>query len=136
MLAKTDVLYCTRVQQERFEDQALYEEVKDAFVVDGKTLKEAKQNMIVMHPLPRNAELSKEVDDDPRAAYFRQVSFELFPVLDMMICTDNLLADALRYVRPHGSSRPRHGTLDRSRRRKRQGGGCMSGGRKGRIKKG
>lgn len=74
MIANTDVLYCTRVQKERFEDQALYEEVKDAFVVDGKTLKAAKQNMIVMHPLPRNQELSYEVDDDPRAAYFRQVS--------------------------------------------------------------
>ena len=73
MLANTDVLYCTRVQKERFEDPNLYEEVKDAFVVDGKTLKGAKQNMIVMHPLPRNMELSKEVDDDPRAAYFRQV---------------------------------------------------------------
>jgi carbamoyl-phosphate synthase/aspartate carbamoyltransferase len=60
MLAKTDVLYCTRVQKERFEDQALYEEVKDSFIVDGKTLKEAKESMIVMHPLPRNAELSKE----------------------------------------------------------------------------
>ncbi|KAM0717434.1 hypothetical protein Q7P37_007286 [Cladosporium fusiforme] len=78
MLAKTDVLYCTRVQKERFEDQNLYEEVKDAFVVDGKTLKEAKENMIVMHPLPRNAELSKEVDDDPRAAYFRQMRYGMF----------------------------------------------------------
>jgi len=78
MIAKTDVLYCTRVQKERFEDQTLYEEVKDAFVVDGKTLKAAKQNMIVMHPLPRNQELSYEVDDDPRAAYFRQVSCSPF----------------------------------------------------------
>jgi carbamoyl-phosphate synthase/aspartate carbamoyltransferase len=73
MIAKTDVLYCTRVQKERFEDPELYEEVKDVFVVDGKTLKQAKKNMIVMHPLPRNQELSEEVDDDPRAAYYRQV---------------------------------------------------------------
>ena len=73
MIAKTDVLYCTRLQKERFEDPALYDEVKDVFVVDGKTLKQAKQNMIVMHPLPRNQELSEEVDDDPRAAYYRQV---------------------------------------------------------------
>jgi hypothetical protein len=110
------VLYCTRVQQERFEDQALYEEVKDAFIVDGKTLKEAKQNMIVMHPLPRNAELSKEVDDDPRAAYFRQVSFEnpLFP--DTESYADGYFTDALRHVRPHGSPRPRYGTLDGSSR--------------------
>jgi len=75
MVAKTDVLYCTRVQQERFDDPELYETVKDELVVSSKTLRDAKKNMIVMHPLPRNMELHKEVDDDPRAAYFRQVSF-------------------------------------------------------------
>ena len=75
MVAKTDVLYCTRIQKERFEDPELYEELKDSFVVNSKTLRDAKPNMIVMHPLPRNMELHKEVDDDPRAAYFRQVSF-------------------------------------------------------------
>lgn len=74
MVAKTDVLYCTRVQKERFEDPELYEAVKDELVVNSKTLRDAKKNMIVMHPLPRNMELHKEVDDDPRAAYFRQVS--------------------------------------------------------------
>ena len=88
MIANTDVLYCTRVQKERFEDQALYEEVKDAFVVDGKTLKAAKQNMIVMHPLPRNQELSYEVDDDPRAAYFRQVSILPFAMLANSLLTE------------------------------------------------
>ena len=74
MVARTDVLYCTRVQKERFEDPELYEQVKDELVVSSKTLRDAKRNMIVMHPLPRNMELHKEVDDDPRAAYFRQVS--------------------------------------------------------------
>lgn len=74
MVAKSDVLYCTRVQKERFEDPELYEEVKDELVVNTKTLRDAKKNMIVMHPLPRNMELAEEVDDDPRAAYFRQVS--------------------------------------------------------------
>ncbi|GAB7361765.1 hypothetical protein MBLNU230_g1809t2 [Neophaeotheca triangularis] len=78
MIAKTDVLYCTRVQKERFEDPELYEQVKDEFVVNMKTLKEAKKNMIVMHPLPRNQELDKEVDDDPRAAYFRQMRYGMF----------------------------------------------------------
>ncbi|KAK6435646.1 Carbamoyl-phosphate synthase [Oleoguttula sp. CCFEE 5521] len=78
MIAKTDVLYVTRLQKERFEDPSLYEEVKDTFVVDGKTLKDAKANMIVMHPLPRNLELSEEVDDDPRAAYFRQMRYGMF----------------------------------------------------------
>ena len=74
IVANSDVLYCTRVQEERFEDAELYEKVKDEMVVSAKTLRDAKQNMIVMHPLPRNMELAKDVDDDPRAAYFRQVS--------------------------------------------------------------
>ena len=60
---------------ERFPDEASYEAVKDAFVIDNKVLKGAKTNMIVMHPLPRNNEIHEEVDFDPRAAYFRQVSF-------------------------------------------------------------
>jgi carbamoyl-phosphate synthase/aspartate carbamoyltransferase len=71
----SDVLYCTRVQKERFKDLALYEKVKDSLVVDNGVMKHAKSKMIVMHPLPRNKEISEEVDFDPRAAYFRQVSF-------------------------------------------------------------
>ncbi|TKA67176.1 Protein pyrABCN [Cryomyces minteri] len=78
IIAKTDVLYCTRVQKERFEDPQLYEQVKNSLVVDNATLKHAKQNMIVMHPLPRNAEIAREVDDDPRAAYFRQMKYGMF----------------------------------------------------------
>ena len=74
IVAKSDVLYCTRVQKERFADMASYERTKDAFVIDNKVLKAAKEHMIVMHPLPRNNEIHEEVDFDPRAAYFRQVS--------------------------------------------------------------
>jgi carbamoyl-phosphate synthase/aspartate carbamoyltransferase len=74
IIASSDVLYCTRVQKERFPDPASFEKVKDSFVVDNKVLKGAKANMIVMHPLPRNNEIHEEVDFDPRAAYFRQVS--------------------------------------------------------------
>ena len=75
VVARSDVLYCTRVQKERFSDQKLYEEVKDGLVVDNRLLKGAKPGMIVMHPLPRNRELDEEVDFDQRGAYFRQVSF-------------------------------------------------------------
>jgi carbamoyl-phosphate synthase/aspartate carbamoyltransferase len=74
IVAQSDVLYCTRVQKERFADVNSYESVKDSFVVDNKLLKNAKTNMVVMHPLPRNNEIHEEVDFDPRAAYFRQVS--------------------------------------------------------------
>lgn len=78
IIAKTDVLYCTRVQKERFEDLSLYEKHKDGLIVSAATLTNAKDNMIVMHPLPRNAELSPEVDDDPRAAYFRQMKYGMY----------------------------------------------------------
>ena len=74
IVAKSDVLYCTRVQKERFADLAEYERLKDTFIIDNKTLKAAKPSMVVMHPLPRNAEVAGEVDFDQRAAYFRQVS--------------------------------------------------------------
>jgi carbamoyl-phosphate synthase/aspartate carbamoyltransferase len=74
ILGRTDVLYCTRVQKERFESPKEYEAVKDSYRVDYSTLKHAKSNMVVMHPLPRNEEVAEEVDFDQRAAYFRQVS--------------------------------------------------------------
>ncbi|KAI9713556.1 MAG: hypothetical protein M1820_000938 [Bogoriella megaspora] len=78
VVAKTDVLYCTRVQKERFDDLESYEKVKDVFVVNNKTLKDAKQNMVIMHPLPRNVEIAEEVDFDPRAAYFRQMKYGMY----------------------------------------------------------
>lgn len=62
VIAKTDVLYVTRVQQERFTDVAEYERVKNAYVVNNELLAGAKEHCIVMHPLPRNAELDPEVD--------------------------------------------------------------------------
>lgn len=74
VVGRSDVLYCTRVQKERFEDLEEYERLKNSFVVDGAVLKHAKSHMIVMHPLPRNQEIGVDVDLDLRAAYFRQVS--------------------------------------------------------------
>jgi aspartate carbamoyltransferase catalytic subunit len=78
VLPETDVLYVTRVQKERFEDQAVYESVKGAFVVTPEILKQAKEQMIVMHPLPRVGEIAMELDSDPRAAYFRQMEYGLY----------------------------------------------------------
>jgi aspartate carbamoyltransferase catalytic subunit len=77
-LPETDVLYVTRVQKERFTDEAVYESVKGAYVIDSKVMKAAKDRMIVMHPLPRVGEIAMEVDDDPRAAYFRQMEYGLY----------------------------------------------------------
>lgn len=78
ILPETDVLYVTRVQKERFEDPADYEKVKGAYVIDPEIMKAAKQEMIVMHPLPRVSEISMDFDDDPRAAYFRQMEYGLY----------------------------------------------------------
>ncbi len=77
-LPQTDVLYVTRVQKERFTDEAVYESVKGAYVIDPKVMKAAKERMIVMHPLPRVGEISTDFDDDPRAAYFRQMEYGLY----------------------------------------------------------
>jgi aspartate carbamoyltransferase catalytic subunit len=73
VIGDVDVLYVTRVQKERFSDLAQYERVKDQYVVDDALMAQAKPKMIVMHPLPRVNEISYTVDDDPRAAYFRQM---------------------------------------------------------------
>jgi aspartate carbamoyltransferase len=78
VLAKTDVLYVTRVQKERFESPAEYEKVKGAYVITPSIMKAARKRMIVMHPLPRVTEISREFDDDPRAAYFRQMEYGLY----------------------------------------------------------
>jgi len=77
-LPETDVLYVTRVQKERFTDEAVYESVKGAYVIGTQVLKSAKERMIVMHPLPRVGEITMDVDDDPRAAYFRQMEYGLY----------------------------------------------------------
>jgi len=77
ILSRSDVLYCTRVQKERFPSVEEYEKVKDVYRIDNATLKHAKQHTRVLHPLPRNDEVAEEVDFDHRAAYFRQVSTSL-----------------------------------------------------------
>ncbi|KAJ5712449.1 Carbamoyl-phosphate synthase large subunit [Penicillium malachiteum] len=78
IVARSDVLYSTRVQKERFTDLAQYERLKNSFVIDNALLKHAKSHMVVMHPLPRNAEVNEEVDFDQRAAYFRQMRYGLY----------------------------------------------------------
>lgn len=72
VIGKLDVLYMTRVQKERFDDESEYERVKDCYVLTAEKMKLAKKECAVLHPLPRVNEIAEEVDDDPRAAYFRQ----------------------------------------------------------------
>jgi aspartate carbamoyltransferase len=78
VLPETDVLYVTRVQKERFEDTAVYEKVKDEFIISPEVMKAAKKDMIVLHPLPRVNEITMDFDADPRAAYFRQMEYGLY----------------------------------------------------------
>ena len=71
-MPELDVLYMTRIQRERFDDPAEYERLKDSYILNVEKMELAKQEMCVLHPLPRVNEISVKVDDDPRAAYFRQ----------------------------------------------------------------
>ncbi len=74
-IGKLDVLYMTRVQRERFFNEADYVRLKDTYILDKAKMKLAKDDMRILHPLPRVNEISTAVDDDPRAAYFRQVLY-------------------------------------------------------------
>jgi len=83
-----DVLYVTRIQRERFENISDYESVVGSYVVDERIMKMAKENMMVMHPLPRTGEISVEVDSDPRCAYFKQMENGVFmrmAILDILL---------------------------------------------------
>ena len=78
VIGDLDILYMTRVQKERFFNEQDYLRLKDSYILDNAKMKLAKQDMIVLHPLPRVNEIAPEVDDDPRAAYFKQVKYGMF----------------------------------------------------------
>lgn len=78
VMPKLDLLYMTRVQQERFFNEEDYIRLKDFYILDKAKMDLAKDDMLVLHPLPRVNEISVEVDDDPRAAYFRQVQYGVY----------------------------------------------------------
>ena len=77
-LPQLDILYMTRVQKERFFNEDDYVRMKDFYILDKEKMKLAKQDMLVLHPLPRVNEISTEVDSDPRAAYFKQVQYGVY----------------------------------------------------------
>ena len=77
-LGSLDILYMTRVQKERFFNEEDYIRLKDCYILDRKKMKLAKDDMFVLHPLPRVNEISVEVDDDPRAAYFDQAQYGVY----------------------------------------------------------
>lgn len=73
-----DILYMTRVQKERFFNEEDYIRMKDCYILDKKKMALAKEDMFVLHPLPRVNEIAVEVDEDPRAAYFKQVQYGVY----------------------------------------------------------
>ena len=88
VLPKSDVIYATRIQKERIDNPAEYEQIGDSYHVTKEILSKMKQDAIVMHPLPRVDEITTDVDSDPRAAYFRQAENGLYirmALFDMLI---------------------------------------------------
>ena len=78
VMPELDILYMTRVQKERFFNEEDYIRLKDSFILDTAKMQYAREDMLVLHPLPRVNEISTEVDDDPRAVYFKQAQFGVY----------------------------------------------------------
>ena len=84
VMGDIDILYMTRVQRERFFNEEDYLRLKDSYILDGEKMKKAKNDMIVLHPLPRVNEIAYEVDSDPRACYFRQAKYGMYVRMALM----------------------------------------------------
>lgn len=84
-IPELDILYMTRVQKERFFNEEDYVRMKDFYILDKAKMEQAKEDMFVLHPLPRVNEISVEVDDDPRAAYFRQVQYGVYARMALIL---------------------------------------------------
>ena len=84
-IADADILYMTRVQRERFTDLMEYERVKDMFILKNDMLRSAKENLKILHPLPRVNEIAQDVDANPHAYYFQQAKNGLY-VREALIC--------------------------------------------------
>jgi len=85
VLSEVDVLYMTRVQKERFSNMADYEKVKDSFLLKPEHVKKLKKETIIMHPLPRVNEIDPKIDEDSRAAYFRQAQNGLYVRMALLL---------------------------------------------------
>lgn len=78
VIGELDILYMTRVQKERFFNEAEYIRLKDSYILDSQKMRMAKEDMIILHPLPRVNEIATEIDSDPRAYYFKQAKFGMY----------------------------------------------------------
>lgn len=84
VIEELDILYMTRIQKERFFNEEEYLRLKDSYILDGEKMKSAKDDMIVMHPLPRVNEISMEVDNDKRASYFKEAECGMYVRMALM----------------------------------------------------
>jgi aspartate carbamoyltransferase catalytic subunit len=85
VIGRLDVLYMTRIQEERFDSREEYLAQKDAYVLDTKKMRHAREDMIVLHPLPRVDEITNEVDEDPRALYFTQAKYGVYARMALVL---------------------------------------------------
>lgn len=85
VMPELDILYMTRVQRERFFNEEDYVRLKDFYILNKEKMALGKEDMLVLHPLPRVNEISVEVDDDPRAAYFRQVQYGVYARMALIL---------------------------------------------------
>jgi aspartate carbamoyltransferase catalytic subunit len=85
VMNELDLLYMTRVQRERFFNEEDYVRLKDRYILDAAKMELAREDMLVLHPLPRVNEISVEVDNDPRAAYFRQVQYGVYARMALIL---------------------------------------------------
>lgn len=90
VIGDLDILYMTRIQKERFFNEEEYLRLKDSYILDTKKMAMARQDMLVLHPLPRVNEISVEVDQDPRAVYFKQVKYGMYARMALIMTLLNL----------------------------------------------
>lgn len=93
IMPQLDFLYMTRVQKERFFNEEDYVRLKDFYILDKAKMALAKQDMLVLHPLPRVNEISVEIDDDPRAAYFKQVQYGVYVRMALILTLLDITVD-------------------------------------------
>ena len=86
IIPELDVLYMTRIQRERFGSAEEYEQQKNVYRLDESKMKLASPDLIVLHPLPRVDEIAMEVDDDPRAMYFKQANYGMYVRMALILC--------------------------------------------------
>lgn len=94
VMPELDLLYMTRVQRERFFNEEDYIRLKDSFILDSKKMQYAREDMLVLHPLPRVNEISTEIDDDPRAVYFKQAEFGVYARMALIMTLLGLDGDS------------------------------------------